>query len=345
MESITGRIAVVIALALGTGCAHIPDVSVNYYLAKTKPSFKVTRTVACDSDNNVIAGAVVVPTVTHHADTNSPVSVVITPLRGPLSDNDVKFDFYDDGRLKGVNVTTTGQAEGVLKTTLTVAATLGTFASTRADLKEICEYIAKTSPTAKSLTLTYEGEVDPEKMEGDPPKKKVLFELAPDLASRTYADKLRPVIGSACAQVLETTPMAGPVVPQKAEPGIRLKARQPALLHIQVKAGGQGGCSRVAWDGSVPVAQLGVPYEIPIPPAAWFGKQTFAATFQESGAMSLVQYTSTTGAGQLMNVVNQAVTEAQNEATRKAAALNAEAALIAAQQRVVRCKADPEKCT
>jgi len=339
---ITTRIAVVGSLALCAGCAHIPDISVNYYLAKTRPSFKVTRTVACDSDDNVVASAVVVSTVTHHADTNSPVRIVVKPLRGPLSDNDVKFDFYPDGRLKGVNVTTTGQAEGVLKTALSVAATLGTFVSSRADFKALCEYIAKTSPTAKTLTLTYEGEVDPKAVEGDPPQRKVHFDLAPDLASTVYADKLRPAIGSVCAEVLETTPVAGPVAPQSEEPGIRLKARQPALLHIQVKAGGKGGCSRLAWDGWVPIAQLGTPYEIPIPPAPWFGKQTFAATFEESGAMSLVQYVSTSGAGQLMNVINQAVTDAQNEATRKAAAMNAEADLIKAQQRLVKCKATGE---
>ena len=338
METIA-KVVVVASLALGTGCAHIPDVSVGYYLSRAKPSFKVTRTVACDSDKNIIAGAVVVPTVTHHADHGKPVSVVLTPLRGPLSDNDVKFDFYDDGRLKGVNTTTTGQAEGVLKTALTVASSMVAIARTRAfDPKAACDYIEKTNPTQKLLTLTYEGEVDPE-------LKKARYDLGPDLASKVYADNLEKLIGQVCAEVLDTQAMAKPVIPQKKEKGVALRVRQPALVRMRINAGGPGQCSQPVWEGTVPVGQSGTEYDIPVPRAAWFGKQTFAAGFHESGAISNVQYVSTTGAGQVLNVVSQGLTEIQNEAAKKAAALNAEAALIAAQQRLVKCKADPANCS
>jgi hypothetical protein len=92
------------------------------------------------------------------------------------------------------------------------------------------------------------------------------------------------------------------------------------------------------------VAQMGRCYEVPIPRAAVFGKQQLGASFHESGAMTMVQYVSSPGAGQVLNVLNSALGLSKEIADKQAAELGAEANLIAAQQRLMRCKTDPSKC-
>ena len=83
----------------------------------------------------------------------------------------------------------------------------------------------------------------------------------------------------------------------------------------------------------------------PIPAAAAFGKEVFAVTFADSGALSSVQYVSNTGTGQVLNVANAGLTAFKPETTaQKAAAVQAEADLIAQQQRLVQCLADPSSC-
>lgn len=111
---------------------------------------------------------------------------------------------------------------------------------------------------------------------------------------------------------------------------------------VRVTAGTTGGCegARDVWSGELPVAQVGRPYNLPMPKALVFGKLAFGVSFAESGALTSVQYTSNTGLGQALNVTSAAVTAAQGETAAKAAALKAEADVIAEQQRLARCLAD-----
>jgi hypothetical protein len=95
----------------------------------------------------------------------------------------------------------------------------------------------------------------------------------------------------------------------------------------------------------VPVAQLGKDYQLPVPRAAAFGKQTFGAAFAESGALTSVQYVSNSGAAGALGSANSLATIAQGETTSaKVAEVKAEADLIAQQQRLLQCQADPKSC-
>lgn len=154
------RISAIIVLSgFHLGCAHIPDTKVGYYLAQSNVKFKVIRTVACDAGNNPIVASATTPTVTHSADTNNYFLVDLPGLKGALSDTDVKFDFYEDGRLKNVNATNTGQGESVLKTIVSIAtAAFGLDGGTPTYPME-CAWIKEVGG-GKPLTLTYEGDVD-----------------------------------------------------------------------------------------------------------------------------------------------------------------------------------------
>lgn len=319
------------------GCAHMPDVTVGYYLAQSRVAFKVTRTAACDTAGNVIVINAATPVVTHFADPAQFVKLPLKPLRGIFSDTDAKFDFYDDGRLKGVNATTSGQGELILRTVVNIGTVLaGMAAAPRAPAETDCQLVTRIGG-GQPITLVHEGEVK----FGVKGAQRIL----PDVASAVKAVLLAKAIGTVCATMLSTEETPVPVVKGVEAYDVQLKVRQPGLASINVSAGGQDGCADPIWEGKLAVGQAGKEYFLPMPSATVFGKQSLVAAFHESGALTSVQFVSNTGAGQALNVLNSALTAIQDEATRKANELNAEASLIAAQQRLAKCRADPKACS
>jgi hypothetical protein len=326
---------VILAIFLG-GCAHMPNATAGYYLAQSQVRFKVVRTVACDDKNNPIVANSTTPIVIHSADTQQFVPIKLADLKGTFSDTDVKLEFFEDGRLKGVNATNTGQGEVILKTIVTIAAGVVALDGR----KEECDFI-KTAGGGKPLTLTYEGAIDITKTVHD---KQAIF---PDTTSNFYAEKLENAIGHVCAVVEGTEIPAKEPLKYEAQAGdVLLKAQQPGFVKIKVMAGGMEDCQAdVVWQGKLPVAQVGKSYSLPIPAPSIFGKQVFEASFSESGALNSVQYANNTGASQVLNVTSSTLSALQGETTaQKAANVKAEADLIAQQQRLVQCLAVPENC-
>jgi hypothetical protein len=355
MKLSRGSFGLACAIAI-VGCAHTPPVRVNYYLAQSEVSFKVIRTVSCDEGNHPIVATSVTPTVRHSADLgHGPETIELADLKGPLSDTDLKFEFYEDGRLKGVNATSTGQGEGIFKSAISLIATaaLGTVET---DLSTECANIKKWNG-GKPLTVSFEGVVLLDKNPLDTEQS-----IPAEAGSVFYAKELREAIGDVCATVTRRTGVdapggpsaivaaAPPIVspaqysPQKAEALIKL--RQPGRASISVTSGPPGACSAsVLWSGDVLAGQFGQPYVLPLPRAAVFGKQVFAISLSESGSLTSLQYASNTGAGQALNVASAALTAAQGPTdAQRAAQLKAEGDVIAAQQRLVQCQAHPETC-
>ena len=325
-------------------CAHMPDVTMNYYLPQTAISFKVVRTIACDSTQHLVDANTVTPSVTSFADVGKPQSVSLKRLRGPFSDSDAKFDFYDDGRLKAINTTVEGQGESIVKSTVTLLGTLGTLLSLQLENQppkvDICAFI-KANGDSKPLTLTYQGQVKiPSSGFGNLPGS--CDPLPADTGSAHFAEVLSPTIGGICAQVEDVRPAKAPVNYQAAQGDTLLTLRQPARVRIRVNS---GLAALPIWEDDLPVAQFGTEYVLPLPQAAAFGKETFVLALGESGALQSVQYTSKTGAAASANAANSVGVALQGETTaQKVADVKAEADLIAQQQRLVQCKADPKNC-
>ena len=335
--ALTGVVAAyVVSLS---GCGTIPDAQVSYYQAKTQFTVKVTRSVMCDAKNLPLVANTVAPSVTHSADFARAQSTRLTGLRGPFTDSDIKFEFYEDGRLKTINATQTGQGEAILKAATTLASTMTAFAAGTAvpAFPDECAFVKEVGG-GKPLTLTYEGVVDPFKT--DPQS------IPPDAASAAYADRLKSAISGICVVTKGVEVPVQPVQYKANDGDVLIAARQPALLKIEVGTPMPGnGCSGALWQGRVPVAQLGTEYTLPVPRAAAFGKQTFGAAFAESGALTSVQYVSNSGAAGALGAANSLATIAQGETTSaKVAEVKAEADLIAQQQRLLQCKADPKSC-
>jgi hypothetical protein len=319
-----------------SGCGSLPDAQVSYYQAKSQITVKVTRTVLCDAKKQPLVANTVAPTVLHSADLEKPQSLHLAGLRGTFTDSDIKFDLYEDGRLKGVNAAQTGQGETVLKAATVLASTLAAFAIAP-DYSAECDYI-KDAGGGKPLTLTYEGPVDPAKT--DPQS------IAPDAASNGYAKNLERALGNICVVAKGVDNPVFPVKYDSKEGDVLITARQPALLKLEVGVSTIGnGCGGQLWQGRVPVAQLGNEYQLPVPRPAVFGKQTFGATFSESGALTSIQYVSGSGASGALAATNSLATIVQGEAaSAKIAEVKNEADLILQQQRLIQCKADPKSC-
>lgn len=334
-HSVAANVLIAGALA---GCASLPNATVRYYLPQTKVSFKVVRTVACDANNYLVISNVATPTVVHSADRNKRHEISLAALKGTFSDSDVKVDFYDDGRLKGINASSTGEGESILKTAISIAvAAFGLDGGSKQYPKECIEI--KKAGGDKPVTLTYTGDIDV--------RRSARQTIPAEVTSSVYEkSSFWPIIGGVCATIRQRSKLDVPVpyTPKGSEPLLRLS--QPAFLQVQVTAGGENGCSSgTIWDGEVVVAQLGTEYDLPLPTPALFGKEVLASAFAESGAMTSVQFTSNTGAGQVLNVANAALTAEKGETTaQKAADVKAEADLIAQQQRLVGCLADPKTC-
>ncbi len=321
------------------GCANTPDVTLGYYLPKSSISFRVIRTIACDADDNPIVATGVTPTVKHSADMSSRRTLALSGVRGTFSDSDVKLEYHEDGRLSGVNASSTGQGESILKTAITLAtAVFAIDGGTRAYPDECADI--KTYGGGKPLTITYEGSVDLTKGQDDAQN------LAPDTASAYYADHFKAILGGVCAFMAGSITPQPPAQYQAKSRDVLLHLRQPGTAKIKLTAGPINGCGGAEiWNDSVPAAQLGTPYTLPIPAAALFGKQQFAVGITESGALKNVQYSSNTGAGQVFNIGSTALTALQGDTTaQKVAEAKAEADLIAQQQRLVGCLADPTTC-
>lgn len=323
---------------LMVGCAHSPDVDIEYNLAKTDVRFKVIRTVSCDKNDNPVVVNAVTPTIRHSADKNQRHQVPLAKLKGNFSDADAKFTFYEDGRLKEFNAVSTGQGEPILKTVVSIAGVFA-FDGNGETFPDACKLIAKAGGE-KPITLTYEGPLRTD--------VKDMQYIEPDATSTVYAnnEKIVAAIGRICAVVEETDAGIMPLTPLVKGQGASLKARQPGSAKIALSSSRADDCKGgVIWHDDVRVAQLGTMYHLPIPAPAAFGKQTFSASFAESGALSSVQYASNTAAVPALNGAQTVLTALQGDsAAQKAAEIKAEADLIAQQQRLVACLATPATC-
>lgn len=329
--------ALALASMLG-GCAHLPNATIGYYLPTSDVSFKVIRTIACDAGGNPIIATAVTPTVRYFAnkaDANAFKTVALTKLNGDFSDADVKFDFYEDGRLSAVNATSTGQGEAILKTAITLTATavkMGTLVALTLTPSE-CQQI-KDFGGGKPLTVTYTATV----ALADGAKTVI----APDADSAFYANTFKAVLLPITATVIGHTIPISPVDFTPATGDVVLDLQQPGMIHIALTV---DGATKPIWDDSLVSASVGTPYKLPIPRPATFGKKTLAVSFAESGAIKSVQFVSNTGTGQALNVASAGLTALQGDTTaQQAAQVKAEGDLIAAQQRLVACKADPTTC-
>lgn len=334
--SLKTRAALVGVVLLGTACAHTPNVSLGYYLPRSEIHLKVDRVLACNTANQVVEVVSVTPTPRFVADRDRWQWVSIANVDGSFADADLKFEFYDDGRLKAVNASTTGKGEDILKSAISLIGLVAFDGVREADLAS-CKTIRRLAGKTKTLTLTYEGTIE---IRGDGS-----VPLEPIVSSAAVHKDLEDGIGGVCAVVEKAIQSDAPTMGE-ASNGAMLTLVQPGAATITVNSGGKNkGCMQsMHWAGKVLAPQFGKEYQLPIPKAAMFGKQTFELAVGESGTLSSVKYGKETGANQALTVLSTALPAFQTTTAEQTAEANEEADKIKALSRLARCRAEPDKC-
>jgi hypothetical protein len=328
--------AVALVVCLVGGCSSLPDVQYSYYFTKARLSVTVTQTLDCSADKKrlvVLHTPVVTPT--YFADVaRGPRYIRIKDVEGafaPFADSNMSFGFYDDGRLKTINQSTTGQGEAVIKSVVAIATALGGAAAQVSDKPlDVCDKLQNWAKD-KPVTLTYTGAFDPgENLKSTLPlrpakgSEDVYANLESDLPVLGIQFGPANASGSRVVNNIETAEY------------VPLTLQSTSNVEVNITASGAS-----IWTASIPVP-LADTYELPILKSAFFGKQSFSLSLSEAGAITSIEYAKNTGTTGALSAVSS-ITAAETPAA-KAAELEAQADLIAQQQRLARCQTDPATC-
>jgi hypothetical protein len=168
-------ITAILIMGLLVGCATIPNVTLNYHPAMWNTVVTVTQTVGCTTHNKRLV-VLNTPSVTTTYFSN-------VKLEGGFNDSDFNIAFTDDGRLKSINQSTTGQGETIVKSAVAVAAAIPMISlgpempevpEVSKGLLEACGIIDEWG-AGKPITLSYKAAINSENL-----GKTVYFEETPE---------------------------------------------------------------------------------------------------------------------------------------------------------------------
>jgi len=352
------RIVCMICVAgLLAACATIPDVEYSYYLSKMNAVATVTQTVTCTPDGHsvtVVNTGTLTPS--YSADFGrGPYTIRIRAIEGKFggfADSDVTFGFTEDGRLKSVNESTTGQGETIIKSLVSLATAVkgaGLF-SLVPPAASPCEVVKKwADPSAKGLptaSLTYIAELN---FSSTAPQPRPVTDFSPAEASAQLLKELTdakanlPIFQLSIGRLdpgQRAISIAGPDGSSGGDT-LKLTLQRIATAEIKINAVGK---TKPLWTGNVPLP-TGQTYDLPIPTAALFGSRKLILALSDAGAITSVEYGKNTGVAGAANAATSIVTALTPEtATAKAADLKGQADVIAQQARLNRCLANPTTC-
>jgi len=337
MRSIRNYGCLVLVTAVASGCSTLPDAEMGYYLTKSETKVTVTQTVGCDTKKTRLFIANTVTQATSYVrDPTRPQTFRIKSIDGSLSDVSTTFSFTDDGRLKSVNATSTGQGEAIVKAAVVAATTIAGAAGVGGESPPpACDTIetwggGKPVTLIYSIPLTYPGATV------------TSADLKPEEGSKALYSLLReklPLPKLAVAEPLPIAPSASLIETSGAKPYVLTLGRTQAVdLSVSFKG-------ETIWSATLitPAAQT---FSLPVPKAALFGKQSFSLTLSDAGAVTSITYGKESGGGGASNAANAVATALTPDTpAAQATAAKSQADLIAQQQRLVRCQANPTACS
>lgn len=320
--------------ALLTACATVPDVTYRYYPAKSTTHVSVIQTVGCSADHTIkIALHTPAVTTTYSSDLDkTPFEIRIKDLGGWFADTDMSMALSDDGRLKAIGQSATGQGENIIKSVVTLVAAVAAMGGGGPPKPyEECTLIDKWGG-GKPVTLNYKTVIFAGKSD-------VVLEPTKDseaLYNEIKAGLPRLEATATSAKFVDTRATYNAPPSGRSDRVVLMKLQKTAYSEVSISADGTKiGDSRIF----VPTPEV---FELPIPKAALFGKQSFSINVSDSGALTSVAYGTTAGAAGVMNALGS-IASTQTEAT-KAAELKAEADIMAQQQRIVVCQTNRDEC-
>ena len=374
-----------LCLAL-VGCASMPKITVTYRFPKAETNIVVTQTLACSMDNMHIVSAISATantTYSSNADITDTGTINFGDYGGLLTDADLGPTFTADGRLSGINSSTTGEGATIVKSAVTVATGLaGTTAfRERADLlsnkikpfgtqeiKDTCTAIANflAAGSVKVITLTYSINVLYDHsgaglIAADPKFNPNEYSTIPGQSITLKVDQgdigIHDALPAAQFPLYVTVVSANPAPhPTLADyPTWSDKGKPPRgfqLLKLNTISGyvlriygpdGNFEKSVPIWEGEIAVP-LRDYYPLAVPSGMVFGKQGLTLSLSDSGSVTKLEYSSNTGASDALTAAGSA-TGTLPTSQSQAQNDQSQADLIYQQQRLTVCKATPTSCT
>lgn len=354
----------VASLLFFSGCASIPDVTVSYRPVKWALLVTIAHTITCNRGDSVAVverGATFTP-IYSAASNNSRYQIQLKNLDQYFADADITIALSDDGRLKSINQSTTGQGEAIAKSAIAAVATVSVQPFTaplamqppkgvsifkqnifeekvKSEPSTICKIVNKYTLVAAdklaqvSLVQTALVDSSSDDTVGAKPSKDqeaLLNELK--VAGLDLKAEVTKVLAKE-----ELQPIANPV-DTVADDEVPLTLQRMVNLSATAKDGqGKIGSKSI----SVPTEKT---FVVPIPKAALFGKQAFSLVLADSGRITSIGYGSTTGVSGAFGAVTAVAGAEATKDNIEAAAMKAASDLIAQQQRYNKCKLNPSEC-
>ncbi len=330
-------LAGILAAASLASCSSMPDVTVDYYLPKAETTVTVTAAMDCDASKKVITVYSVAAATAYSSDTAAtPVS--LKKIDSALGDTALTFNFTDDGRLKGVNTTSTGEGGAIVKAAITLATAVGgAVAAVVPD--DPCQVI-KNWGGGKPVNITFTQIV-----RRDDYDKKDL-PLNPTPGDEGLFNQLKAHIATLTLDTPTTKRMRlAQFNENTTAPAAVVQLNDVADLRLTVNVAQPAEQAKPIWSSDVVVPVSGS-YTLPIPKAALFGKETFQLSLSEAGEVTAIGYGKDNGFSDAMGAAAAIATAATPETpAQEAASIKAQADLIAAEQRLLRCKTNRVGCT
>ncbi len=340
---------------LVAGCARNPPLEEFYSLPRAHLDITVARTVACNKSDVPYNASTVTTKVAYEPDPKQRYSVKIKALDGPLSNAEVTLSRTSDGILTGVNTSQAGQASQIIDAALAVAGLLVGAAGGGGDpaVKTACQYIRdNTEKGVLTVTFFTSEPFDDIPLGVTPPPSGYVTsrEIKPIDEDVARFNSVRVLTRALC---YSTSLVAGSDEPPVAAPqgykgAVDLQLRQPAQVKVEVRRGADATCSApdtVLWSGLAAIPQRGRLYTLPILSAPLFGKQAFALSLSDAGAITSLKYGYESGGADAIGTAQKGLGALGIKSPAdRAADVKAEGDLIAQQERLVLCKADPKNC-
>ncbi|HEY1613847.1 MAG TPA: hypothetical protein VGF97_09180 [Rhizomicrobium sp.] len=286
---------VAVACLIATeGCADLPNVAVTYYPPIAHVTVEATQSLQCDkSETHVLASTSVKAVTTWTPDHARPHTLRLAGLDGAFSDTNVGLVLTEDGRLKGVNAQTTGEAAEAVSAGVSLVSALTPLMSAG----PLPPGAARNRPTActvladwgkgKPAVLVWRAKLDspPALTAGSVP-----FDPAPE--SRDLADALADFelpqlsLGLRIDRVVELAPAVTDLGSADVTEIALNKTAEVDLSVIESQ--------RAIWAQGLILPVAG-DYMAPIPKSKLFGTSTFSLAVSDSGAVTSVSYAKTTG--------------------------------------------------
>lgn len=340
------------AAAALCACSSTPDVTYQYYPAKSVTVLSVTQNLACtkavkhgEPPKLVVTSVLQTPTTTYSADYGQgPYRLRLRDLDSTLADTDTMFTLSDDGRLKTINATTTGQGETILKSAITLGTAVVAFAGAEFAAQQNidteifkreaeqrrkakpkptpCQILANWPAGDKGVSLIFTTVVDLNRLPANRPvylnrpgaAVVPAAEATPEPTTSVSDPQLYkamtatgPVLPRVSMKVAGKTPLqrAADYVPDTSERVGEVTLQDAQAVRMDFWVDDNWAASNVA---TIPVA--GSNYLLPVPKATAFGNSKIGLTLSDSGTVTSIEYGKNTGAAGPMNVVSSAVTAA-----------------------------------